>query len=98
MSPSRPGENTAAVAARAVVDAVGSGASDVIGSLAAIGIVAVVVVVMVVTMRVRRAWPASLLAVVVATVVAQAFGLDVARIGALPGSLPLPALPRPVGL
>ena len=88
------GENTAAVAARAIGDAVGLGASDVTGSLAAIGIVAVVVVVMVVTMRVRRAWPASLLAVVVATVVAKAFGLDVARIGALPGSLPLPALPH----
>ena len=41
----------------------------------------------------RRRCPASLLAVVVATVVAQ-LGLDVARIGALPGSLPLPALPH----
>ena len=49
---------------------------------------------MVVTMRVRRSWPASLLAVVVATIVVKAFGVDVARIGALPGSLPLPSLPH----
>ena len=48
---------------------------------------------MVIVPRIRRSLPASLLAVVAATAVAQAASMDVARIGALPNSLPLPALP-----
>ena len=43
--------------------------------------------------RLHRSLPASLLAVVAVTVVAEATGAQVARIGALPSSLPVPALP-----
>ena len=43
--------------------------------------------------RLHRSLPASLLAVVAATVVAGAAHLQVARIGALPSSLPVPSLP-----
>jgi SulP family sulfate permease len=81
------GENAAAVAARAIADF-----SDT-GGLAELGLVVLVAAIMVVTPRIRRSLPASLIAVVVATVVASTAGLDVARIGALPGSLPTPALP-----
>lgn len=48
--------------------------------------------------RLHRSLPASLLAVAVATLVAEGAGMDVARIGALPSSLPLPALPDLHGL
>ncbi len=43
--------------------------------------------------RLHRSLPASLLAVLAVTVVAEAAHLKVARIGALPSSLPVPALP-----
>jgi SulP family sulfate permease len=81
------GENTAAVAARAVAEAFGS------GSLEALALVALVVIVMTVVPRLHRSLPASLLAVLVATVVAETAGWTTARIGALPSSLPMPALP-----
>jgi sulfate permease, SulP family len=58
-----------------------------------LGTVALVAVVMLVLPRVAPALPASLVAVVLATVVAQVAGAPVARIGALPDSLPLPSLP-----
>jgi SulP family sulfate permease len=80
-------ENTAVVAAHAVVDAFTN------GQLQAIAVVVVVVAVMIAAPLIRRSIPASLLAVVVATVVAQMASLDIARIGSLPNSLPLPALP-----
>jgi SulP family sulfate permease len=85
--PKPEGDNTALVAARAVVDAFGA------GSLAATALVAIVVAVMVVTPRIHRALPVSLLAVVVATLVAEVAGLDVATIGALPSALPRVTLP-----
>ncbi len=81
------GQNTAVVAARALVDSFSG------GTLAALALVVVVAVVMIVTPRLHRSLPASLLAVVAATALAQVLGLDVARIGTLPGSLPLPQLP-----
>ena len=43
--------------------------------------------------RIRRSLPSSLIAVLVATIVAQVTTLDIARIGSLPSSLPLPSLP-----
>ena len=43
--------------------------------------------------RVKRNLPVALVAIVVATVVVEITGLPVARIGALPTSLPLPVLP-----
>jgi SulP family sulfate permease len=81
------GENTAAIAGRAVADAFGH------GSTAALGLVAIVVVVMLVAPRLHRSLPSSLLAVALATVVAEVAGLDVAKIGALPNTLPVPSLP-----
>ena len=82
------GENTALVAARALREAI-----DGNGTLAAVALVLVVAVVMSLLPRLHRALPASLIAVVVATVAATILDLDVARIGVLPDSLPLPSLP-----
>jgi sulfate permease, SulP family len=55
--------------------------------------VLLVALIMVAAPRIHRSIPGSLIAVVVSTLVAEVAGLDVARIGALPGSLPLPSLP-----
>ncbi len=81
------GENTAAIAARAVRDAFGHGSAQ------AVALVAIVVAVMVVAPRLHRAIPASLLAVIVATGIALFAGWDVATIGALPSTLPTPSIP-----
>ena len=62
--------------------------------LESLALVAVVAVVMVGLPRLHRALPASLLGVIVATVVAGVGGWTVTRIGALPSSLPVPHLPR----
>jgi SulP family sulfate permease len=59
----------------------------------ALGSVAVVAVLMLALPRVAPGMPASLVAVVVVTTVAQLTDAPPARIGALPDSLPLPALP-----
>lgn len=80
------GENTALVAARALA---GAGAL----SPATLALTVLTAAVMLLVMRVRRALPAALAAVVAATVVAEAGGLGVDRVGALPGALPMPALP-----
>jgi sulfate permease, SulP family len=81
------GENAAAIAARALVNAPSA------GSLESLALVALVVLVTVAVPRLHRTVPASLVAVVVATVVAMIAGWDVATIGALPSSLPAPQLP-----
>ena len=81
------GENTAAVAARAI----GRAVTDAGGAAPAVTLLTALV--LVVVPRVHRALPASLLGVVIATLAAEAAHLDIARIGALPSSLPLPALP-----
>lgn len=81
------GENTTLVAARALGEAFDS------VNLQALGLVTLVAVVMAVVPLLHRALPASLLAVTIATVVSSAASLDVARIGQLPSSLPLPSLP-----
>lgn len=82
------GEKTLFVAARAVSDALGGN-----GSFAAGALVVLVAAVMVLLPRLHRALPASLLAVIVATIAAQLTGVDVARIGELPSTLPWPSLP-----
>jgi sulfate permease, SulP family len=87
--PKPDGENTAAVAFRAVRDAFAGE-----GSLAAVGLVILVAAVMIVVPRLRRSLPASLVAVIAATAVAQLADLDVARIGTLPDSLPAPSIPN----
>jgi SulP family sulfate permease len=81
------GENTAAVAVRAVARA------NLDVTPRALGVVILVAVVMILGPRVRRTLPVSLLAVVAATGLAELTGLDVARIGSLPSSLPAPSLP-----
>jgi sulfate permease, SulP family len=85
--PKPDGENTALVALRAARDATGH------GHIAAAGVVALVAMLMIWLPRLHRSLPASLLAVGVATGVAEALDLDIARIGRLPSSLPLPSLP-----
>jgi SulP family sulfate permease len=86
--PKPAGENTAAVAARAIGDAF-SGA----GNIEALVLVVLVAVLMVGSARLHRAIPGSLLAVVAATIVAGAAGMTVTKIGALPDGLPAPSLP-----
>jgi SulP family sulfate permease len=91
--PKPPGENTAGVAVRAILDALGGA-----GSFSALVIVLVVATVMVVAPRVHRGIPGSLLAIVVTTVMAEAASMPVAAIGSLPSSLPMPSLPGLAGL
>jgi SulP family sulfate permease len=81
------GENTAAVAVRAMARA----SIDV--TPRALSVVALVTVVMILGPRIRRTLPASLLAVAAATGLAELADLDVTRIGSLPSSLPAPSLP-----
>ena len=88
--PKAAGSGTAVVAWRSLVQWVGA------PGLEALALVAIVAVVMVGSPRLHRALPASLLGVVIATVVAGVTGWGVVRIGALPTSLPTPALP-PMG-
>jgi SulP family sulfate permease len=86
--PKPAGTHTAVVAAKATWSALHGDAT-----IAAIALALLVALVMTVLPRLHRSVPASLLAVVVATVVAQVAHLPVARLGALPHSLPIPALP-----
>jgi SulP family sulfate permease len=81
------GERTAVVAAEAVRDALEHGVP------AAMALVVLVAVVMVGAPKIRRGLPGSLIAVALATVVAEALSLKVDRIGLLPSSLPSPSLP-----
>lgn len=84
--PKPDGENTAAVAVAAVVDWAGGGWTT-------LALVALVAATIVLVPRLHRTLPASLIAVAIATLVAELAGLDVARIGAIPSSLPAPSLP-----
>ena len=81
------GENTSVVAGRALVDAFDS------GKVQAVMIVVLVGMIMTLGPRLHRSLPASLLAVAAATIVAQAWSLDIARIGSLPDTLPAPSFP-----
>ncbi|PRY69152.1 SulP family sulfate permease [Glaciihabitans tibetensis] len=58
-----------------------------------VAIVAAVIAIMWATPRIHRSLPGSILAIVVVTVMATLADLPVARIGALPASLPSPSLP-----
>lgn len=60
---------------------------------AVLGLLALSVVLTAALPRLHRSLPASLLAVIAVTVLAETAHLQVARIGALPSSLPVPALP-----
>lgn len=89
------GGNTLVTAVRAVGDA--AGALDALAldgtTLWSLAIVALVAVLMLALPRLHAAIPASLVAVVLATVLAETTGAPVARIGALPDTLPVPVLP-----
>lgn len=84
--PKPAGDNTAVVAATAVVDWAGS-------QWTALALVGLVVAVMVLLPKLHHGLPASLAAVVGVTVLAELAGLDVPRIGAIPSGLPLPQFP-----
>ena len=84
--PKPPGQNAAAVAVRAL----GAFISD--GNRQCVVLVVVVVAIMIVLPRLHRALPASLIAVGVATAIAQLTHLDVPRIGSIPSSLPMPSV------
>lgn len=86
-TPKADGENAGLVALRTL------GHVDWSHALVALGVVALVVVLMVVLPRLHRTLPASLLAVVAATGLAELAHLDLSRIGAIPASLPAPSLP-----
>ena len=62
-------------------------------ALAPAALVALVVLIMVTAPRIHPRIPASLIAIIVASVTAQVLDLPVARIGALPQSLPSPVIP-----
>jgi SulP family sulfate permease len=85
--PAPTGENTLAVA----IGTVAAGVSD--GQAATVAVAAIVMLVMLVLPKVGRTLPASLVAVVIGTVVADVLAPGVARIGAMPTMLPAPVLP-----
>ncbi|GAB2474637.1 SulP family inorganic anion transporter [Xylanimonas ulmi] len=84
------GGNTAVAAARAVADAASGAGAATVWTL---GVVAVVALVMLTLPRLSGLIPASLVAVALVTVLAEALHAPLPRIGALPDSLPLPVLP-----
>jgi SulP family sulfate permease len=85
--PRPDGENTAAVALRAIREFISSPTFDELALVLLVGAI------MVIAPRIRRSLPASLLAVLAATVVSRIASLEVASIGALPDSLPIPNVP-----
>ncbi|ARU53484.1 sodium-independent anion transporter [Cellulosimicrobium cellulans] len=86
-----PGHNTLVTA----VEAVRAAVTDVPPApvLWTLGCVALVAATMLLLPRLHAAIPASLVAVVLATVLVEALGAPVPRIGALPSSLPAPVVP-----
>ncbi|MEV1292417.1 SulP family inorganic anion transporter [Pseudonocardia sp. NPDC049635] len=86
-----PGGNTLVTAVEAAGLAVT--AADPTPTLWTLGTVALVALAMVLLPRWHAAIPASLVAVALATVLAELTDAPVARIGALPDTLPLPSIP-----
>ncbi|MTG89726.1 STAS domain-containing protein [Cellulosimicrobium sp. BIT-GX5] len=89
--PADPGHNTLVTALAALGTAASAG--TLAPALWALGCVALVAVTMLLLPRLHPGIPASLVAVVLVTVLVEAVGAPVARIGALPASLPAPVLP-----
>ena len=85
--PTPPGTNAAVVAGRAVVDFVED------PEVAVLALLALAVVLTAFLPRLHRSLPASLIAVVATTAAAVVSGADVAVIGDLPRTLPLPSVP-----
>lgn len=91
-SPAPAGRGTLLASYEVVAHVVGSGART--ATLHTVAVVAFVALVMIALPRMHGGLPASLIAVVGATVIAQAFHLSVATIGELPSRLPTPVLPN----
>ena len=91
-SPAPAGRGTLLASYEVVAHVIGSGAWT--AALHTIAVVAFVALVMIALPRMHSGLPASLIAVVAATVIAQAFHLSVATIGELPSRLPAPVLPN----
>ena len=85
--PTPPGTNAAVVAGRAVVDFVED------PEVAVLALLALAVALTAFLPRLHRSLPASLIAVVATTLAAVLGGADVAVIGDLPRTLPLPSVP-----
>jgi SulP family sulfate permease len=81
------GENSLAIAIRAL------GHLTRETSAASVAVVVLVAAAMVVAPRLHRALPSSLVAIFLATITSELLGFDVATIGTLPTSLPMPHLP-----
>ncbi len=86
-----PGHNTLVTAVAAVRTALSDG--GLVTAAWTLGSVALVAATMLLVPRLHAAIPASLVAVVLVTVLAEALGAPLPRIGALPDSLPTPVLP-----
>ncbi|HEY3438059.1 MAG TPA: SulP family inorganic anion transporter [Actinotalea sp.] len=86
-TPRGPGENAALVALRTL------GRVDWARAWEPLALVAVVMVVMVALPRLHRSLPASLIGVVLATVLAEVTHLGVSLLGSIPSGLPSPHLP-----
>jgi sulfate permease, SulP family len=85
--PKPEGENTGLVALTAIAR------TDWQEALPSLAIVAFVVLLMLLLPRIRRSFPASIVAIVLSTVLVAWLGWEVATIGALPSGLPMPHLP-----
>jgi SulP family sulfate permease len=85
--PKPPGENTALVALRSIQAATWPTAAY------SLGIVTFVVLLMVLLPRIRRSFPASIVAVVLATIMVSLVAWNVMIIGPLPAGIPVPRIP-----
>lgn len=84
------GQNAAVAAGKGLLAVLRSGGQ---GTLWTLAIAAVVIVTMVISRRIHPSIPGSLIGVALATVIAGFAHAPINRIGALPDSLPAPALP-----
>ncbi|MES2094134.1 MAG: SulP family inorganic anion transporter [Actinomycetota bacterium] len=86
---------TAGASSNAFVAAIESFRSARAGTVVwAIGAVALVAAIMVLAPRIHQKLPGSLIAIAVVSVITALTGVPLARIGALPSSLPAPAIPN----
>ncbi len=85
--PKPEGENTGLVAIRAIQ------AADWASAAQSLALVGVVVLLMVLLPRLRRSFPASIVAVVIATLIVAWLDWDVMTIGPIPSGLPMPSIP-----
>ena len=85
--PKPEGENTGLVAIRAIQ------AADWASAAQSLALVGVVVLLMVLLPRLRRSFPASIVAVVIATLIVAWLDWDVMTIGPIPSGLPVPSIP-----